>query len=95
MSKTRILTDQPIISLLGKELYSSLLDDEASIKSREKTAAMLEASLSDMEKDPSNSVHYGRAGFCAWSLNDLPASLIIFDKGTKNCPENHLSFRDK
>ena len=62
MSKTRILTDQPIISLLGKELYSSLPDDEASIKSREKTAAMLEASLSDMEKDPSNPVHYGRAG---------------------------------
>ncbi|HAB38684.1 MAG TPA: hypothetical protein DCE52_11930 [Rhodobacteraceae bacterium] len=89
MSKTKIQTGQPIISLLGKELYFSLPDDEASIKSREEMTAMVEASLFDMEKDPSNPVHYGCAGFHTWSLNDLQGSLAIFDKGTENCPDSH------
>ena len=49
MSKTRILTDQPITSLLGKELYFPLPDDEESIKLREKTAALIEEVLSDID----------------------------------------------
>ena len=89
MSITKRQTDKPIISLLGKELYFSLPDDEASIKSRLEMTAMVEESLSDMEEDPSNPVHYGRAGMHSWSLNDLSGSLAIFDKGTENCPENY------
>jgi len=93
MSKTKILTDKPIISLLGKELFYSLLDDEASIKLREKTTAMIEGSLSDMEKYPREPVHCVRAGFYTWVLlKDIHGALTIFDKGTENCPDSYELF---
>ena len=66
MSKKKIPTHkstQSIISLLGKELFYSIADDDDSIKSRGKLAALIEESLQGMEKEPSESGHYGRAGF--------------------------------
>ena len=92
MDEKKVLSNkstQPITSLLGKKLYVSIPDDEASIRSRQKMITMVEKSLSDIEKDPSNPVHYGSAGWNTWSLSDLHGSLEIFDKGTENCPENY------
>ena len=89
MSKTQVLTDQPITSLLGKEIFYSIPNDDMSIKSRVEMKAMVEESLSDMEKDPFEPSHYGRAGFYTWLLKDISGSLAIYNKGTDNCPESH------
>jgi len=92
MSDKKIQTHkstQPIISLLGKELFYLIPDDESSIKSRERLATLIEESLQGMEKEPSESGHYGRAGFYTWLLRDLNSSLEIFDKGTESCPESY------
>ena len=80
---------QPIVSLLGKELFYSILDDEDSIKSREKLDAMIKESLSNMEKDPKDPIHYICAGFYTWLLRDISGSLAIYDKGTTNCPDSY------
>lgn len=82
-------SSKPIISLLGKELFYTISDDEASIKSREKLAALVEESLFDIEKEPNEPSHYGRAGFYRWKMMDINGALEIFDKGTENCPESH------
>ena len=79
----------PIISLLGKELFYTIPDDEASIKSRRKMAALVEESLFDIEKEPNEPSHYGRAGICTWKMMDINGALEIFEKGTQNCPESH------
>ena len=80
---------KPIISLLGKPLFYTIPDDEETINSRRKLAALIEESLSSMKREPDEPGHYGRAGFYAWLLRDLEASLEIFDKGTESCPESY------
>lgn len=80
---------KPIISLLGKELFFTINDDEASIKARDELAILIKEALNDMEKEPCEPSHYGRAGFYTWYLNDLEGSLKIFDEGIENCPESH------
>lgn len=92
MSDEKILTrksTQPIISLLGKELFYSIPTDEASTNTQKQIAAVVEKSLLNMKSEPKEPVHYILAGFYTWLLRDLSSSLEIFDKGTENCPESY------